>query len=598
MSSTCQRLRISEPAIPTFLGNGKCLGWWLCTPAFQSLLLLVSFGGFGWAGPAVLTKVVQIRSLTSEQARNKHEVRLRGVITYHSPEYQVTFFQDHTGGIFVWLDHSDGPLSAGTEVEIRGKTTPADFAPSVEHASVSVLGTSSLPVAAGRAPDDLLTGREDSQWVEVKGIVRSVALEERLPPDMRAGPPQLVLMVASGDVKFKARIRDFPREGDFRGLVDSMVAIRGACGTLFNDRRQLIGVQLFVPSMEQVRVLEIPTEDQWAIPVSLISTLMQFSPARASGHRLRVHGVITLSHSDNAYFVQDEAGGTLVENADQRGLRVGDAVDVLGFPAAGSYAPVLEDGILRRTGSVPLPAPFDITGTTSLSSDHDAELVRINGLIIDYSDHGQYHVLTMQWNGQTFTGQLPIEQTRGELSGIRVGSRLQLTGVWSVETDEYRRPVSYRVLLRSGADVVVLSRATWWTTERFLGALGLLAAVILCGSLWVMVLRRRIEEKVEVLRAILDSTADGILVTTLDGRASTCNQKFLEMWGLSGKPRTFRSGELFRHATELLKHPEASWRRLRDLYGDPETKSDDLLEFRDGRVFERHSSRSASGMSI
>jgi PAS domain S-box-containing protein len=558
--------------------------------AIQVLVLLGCLDCVGSAAPPILTNVAEIRRLTQEQAGRKYDIRLRGVITYHAPEYQVTFFQDLTGGIFIWPDRSDGPIGAGTEVEIRGTTTPGDFAPSVEHATVHVLGSASLPAAETRTPDELLTGSEDSQWIEVKGIVRSVAREERLPPDMRVGPPQLVLMIASGSVKFKARIRDFTLEADYRGLIDAVVGIRGACGTLFNQRRQLTGIQLFVPSMDQVRVIERPSEDPWSIPVSPISALLQFSPARASGHRIRVHGVVTLSYSERAFFVQDAAGGTLVQSEGERGLKVGEGVDVVGFPAVGSYAPVLENAVVRRSGNQPVPAPFDIADNARANSEHDAELVRIGGVVLDHTDRGRYHVLTMQSGNMTFTGRLPNDKAdASRIDGIRNGSRLQLTGVWSVESDEYRRPVAYRVLMRSGSDVVVLSHPTWWTTQRFLGALGFLAAVILCGSLWVMVLRRRIEEKAEALRATLDSTADGILVTTLDGRAATCNQKFLEMWGLGGKPRTFRSEDLFFQALDLLKDPEASLRRIRDLNCDADAKSDDLLEFKDGRVFERHS---------
>jgi hypothetical protein len=83
-----------------------------------------------------------------------------------------------------------------------------------------------------------MTGKEDSQWVQVDGIVRSVAIEDRLPPDMRRGPPQLVISIASGSHKFKARVMNFRPDVDYSHLVDSVVTVRGACGTLFNERRQ------------------------------------------------------------------------------------------------------------------------------------------------------------------------------------------------------------------------------------------------------------------------------------------------------------------------------------------------------------------------
>lgn len=124
-----------------------------------------------------------------------------------------------------------------------------------------------MPAPSRKSLQDLLTGQEDSQWTEVHGIVHSVALEDRLPPDMRKGPLQLVLGIASGNDRLKVRIRDFPQARDYSYLVDSAVTVRGACGTLFNDRRQLVGIQIFAPSVDQVAVDQPSPADPYALPV-------------------------------------------------------------------------------------------------------------------------------------------------------------------------------------------------------------------------------------------------------------------------------------------------------------------------------------------
>jgi signal transduction histidine kinase/CheY-like chemotaxis protein len=62
-----------------------------------------------------------------------------------------------------------------------------------------------------------------------------------------------------------------------------------------------------------------------------------------------------------------------------------------------------------------------------------------------------------------------------------------------------------------------------------------------------------------------------------------CNRKLVEMWGVT------RSDQVLQKTTDLMKDPEAFLRRIRELYNDPDTKSDDILELKDGRVFERHS---------
>ncbi len=67
------------------------------------------------------------------------------------------------------------------------------------------------------------------------------------------GLPALALIVASHRNKFKAWIIDFDRTADYASLVDARVAVRGACGALSNEKRQLVGIQLFIPGKEGLR---------------------------------------------------------------------------------------------------------------------------------------------------------------------------------------------------------------------------------------------------------------------------------------------------------------------------------------------------------
>lgn len=537
-----------------------------------------------------LTKVAQIRALTEEQARQKYPIHLKGVITYHAPEYQVTFFQDDTGGIFVWIEQSGLQITVGSLVEVDGNTTPGDFAPSIEHATIRTLGRSALPSAGLKTLQDLLTGKEDSQWTEVKGIVHSVALEDRLPPDMRKGPPQLVLGIAAGNDKFKARIRDFRHDRDYSNLVDTVVTVRGACGTLFNDRRQLVGIQLFVPTLEQVRVDQTSPGNPYDLSLLPVGSLMQFTPAQVSGRRMHVQGVVTWRDPGHSVFVQDASGGVLVESELSAAVESGDLVDVIGFPSSGRYAPILQDCGFRKIGRHRLPVPVDLSAATSLSGDHDAALVRINGRLLDQSVRGGDRVFTLQLGTFTFTARLREHDVSDPIRSIREGSQLQIVGVWSVETDEYRHPTSYRVLLRSAADIAVLQWASWWTGKRLLGLLAVLAGVILLGSLWVTVLRHRVKCKTESLRAALESTGDGILVVDSERKVVTSNHKFAEVFRVGESLlRSTDEGTVLRSVSWQLKDPDAFLAKVQELYNDYETQSDDVLEFKDGRIIERHS---------
>jgi PAS domain S-box-containing protein len=93
-----------------------------------------------------------------------------------------------------------------------------------------------------------------------------------------------------------------------------------------------------------------------------------------------------------------------------------------------------------------------------------------------------------------------------------------------------------------------------------------------------------------LLRATLESTADGILVVDLDGKILSFNQKMADMWGIPAE--IFASGDDQRAigvALEKLVHPDDFMAKVMELYRHPEEASYDVLELKDGRIFERYS---------
>ncbi len=527
----------------------------------------------------LLTKAAQIRKLTAAESHLGYPVELRGVITFTlSSSWGLTFFNDETGGIYIENNHSSA--RPGDLVEIRGVTAPGDFAPIVDNPQIRVVGTAPLPSPHHYLLDELLTGQQDSQWVEVKGIVHSVALDA----------DAVELGIVAGNHKFRAVISGFDKDRNYSTLVDAEVTIRGACATVFNDKRQLMGVELYVPGMDYVRVDEPARADPYTLPVLPTNSLMRFTPEGVSGHRIRVQGVVTLAEPGQYFFVQDAFGGVVVNSSEATVLRPGDRVDAIGFPALGMYAPVLEDGFYRKLGPGSLPQPVDLTHATTLNADQDAEVVKIRGWLIDRSVRGQFVVLTMQLGSFTYTARLHEPAVGETLSSIPVGSRLEVTGVWSIEADEYRRPSAYRILLRSGRDIAVLERASWWTAQRVAWLLVIFAGAIFLGALWVAFLRRKVEERTETIRATLESTGDGIMVVNSAGKIVFYNQKFLEMWTI---PKAVVDSNDHNAALQFvasqLSDPEAFVTRTRKVYADYDAQLDDVLEFKGGRVFERHS---------
>ncbi len=99
-----------------------------------------------------------------------------------------------------------------------------------------------------------------------------------------------------------------------------------------------------------------------------------------------------------------------------------------------------------------------------------------------------------------------------------------------------------------------------------------------------------LETSLSVLRATLESTADGILVVDGNGRITTHNQRFVEMWRIPSEIiGSMDDSQALEFVLDQLKDPDGFLSKVQELYISPNAESHDILEFKDGRVFERHS---------
>ena len=93
-----------------------------------------------------------------------------------------------------------------------------------------------------------------------------------------------------------------------------------------------------------------------------------------------------------------------------------------------------------------------------------------------------------------------------------------------------------------------------------------------------------------LLESTMESTADGILVTSREGKIIRTNQIFLRMWGLpQAIVQSHDEDAALDFVTVQLKEPDLFMRTVREIYDSPGKVSFDELELKDGRVFERYS---------
>ena len=469
---------------------------------FQSMgkvLTLVAFVAVAWAQPAtrplpVLTSAEQVRRLSPEEAALGYPVRIRGVITDDVPTPDF-FVQDATAGIYV--EGSLAPKFAhhwGDQVELQGITGPGKFAPVVRELKTRVVGKGTLPNTRTYRFSELSGGQQDSQWTQVRGIVRSVSIDRTSWPET-----VLAMNIASGGGSFNVRT-PITHEQDFSSWVDSEVLIEGVCGSLFNTQRQLIRVLFYVPDLRFIKV-EMPAKE---VP---FSALMRFSPGEGSQHRVRVQGIVTYQQPGQALFVQNGGQGLRVLTQQNGLLAIGDVVDVLGFPAVGESAPLLENAAFHRVRHAPPPQPIKLDLAVPWEQ-YDGALITTDAKLLHLEPQPNGLRLLLQQGDGVFEAILEPRELAARLASLRVNSELRITGICLVRNGGlWSIPQSFRVLLRTPQDVTVLKAASWWNLRNALWLLGITTAALLLVLAGMLVLGRRLREQMAIIRQKLQHGA-------------------------------------------------------------------------------------------
>ena len=101
---------------------------------------------------------------------------------------------------------------------------------------------------------------------------------------------------------------------------------------------------------------------------------------------------------------------------------------------------------------------------------------------------------------------------------------------------------------------------------------------------------QKLKESEEILRAILDSTEDGILVVGDKGQITHINSKFGDMWRIPQDLIVERDNQkLLDYVLNQLKEPKAFLSKVNHLKGS-KSEDFDTLYFKNGRILERFSS--------
>jgi signal transduction histidine kinase len=460
--------------------------------SFAFVLLFFCGNLQGTAGAnSTLTNAADVLGLSAAKASLGLPILVKGIVTAAETNWNGRFFvQDTSGGIFVG-NKSTQPPEVGDVVEVSGESFPGGYAPTIKNPRWKKLGTAPLPKAKPVAIEDLMSGTEDSQRVEISGIVRTA----------QAGPSRIGIELASGGYRVPAYFPIVPNV-DPQSLVGAKVLLRGTVAAAFNaPLRRILTVTLFVPRLADFIVKDAAPANLFDQPLLPLNGIAQYRKDSSPGNEVHVKGVVTYQRKGQDLFLQDETGGLQVKSKLTESVYLGESVEAVGFPAVENFLPVLEDAVFRRTTEPVTNLEPKAVSIAELQKGLDhSEYVTVRGRLIDrlVRETGEgpegpetQTTLVLQGTNFIFAAEKDMSSHNKFLNSIPVSSLLEVSGICLLESSDGGKIKSCRLLLPTSHDIRVIEKPSWLTPRHLLVSLGIVFAVLFVAIGWIVMTAKK-----------------------------------------------------------------------------------------------------------
>jgi signal transduction histidine kinase len=456
----------------------------------------------------VLTNALQIVALSNNIPEGRYEAKFEAVVIFVSVAAHRLYVQNGNVGVQVNLTTAPTGYRPGTRVDVSGKVHWTDPAVRVMEATARIIGEGPLPVAPVVSPHRLVRGENAFRYVRVHCLVRDMYLT-------RNG---LVLLVTHDgypfEVSLQAPVSPLPRH-----WTDAELELSGFAFPTYPDpTRPPTGFRFWVNSTNDFRVLSPGIADRFdGRPLLTIAEAAKLTNSLKA--RFRVAGTVMVHRPGTAFYIDDGTGVMLVDNtfrhlnappgADrldrepQTWLQPGERVEVIGCRHNWfTVAPSLMATEYRRLGRGASPEPIPVTLKELVDGKHPGRLVTLTAQLIDARKWGTSNlknflnlvlrvdddIFEARWESET-----PAKWDLSETGYVRI------TGVNDAEGSPNSKRTTFKLLLRSPADVVRAPAPPFWQRREVQRISAAAGGVALLAGVWIILQRvhmRRLEQRV------------------------------------------------------------------------------------------------------
>ncbi len=446
--------------------------------------------------------IADIHRLTRENLAQNSVVRLRGSVSLFQPENGDWFLEDSSGAVYVRPGYTKTKVLTGHQVEVVGKVTLDGFAPDMVAESVQDLGPSPLPprlVTMAEAG----SGSVDSRLIKVRGHVVDF---ERSRRNEATGGWHLFFRITDGQnfllVKAPGDAHEIHR------LVDAEVEVTGVSAARFGPDGRHESSRLLARTAADVTILRGPPhETRFADPLTPLNRILRFRNGGMELGPVHVAGVVAAVEPGEAFYLVGDDAGLLVRTAQLIDVKLGDRLEVVGYPVSPSPVPRLDRALCRWVGPGPAPKPRSIDWKRLLAGSRNGELVQVETRLLDLSRRYDTWFLTLDIGGVPARQIAVAEWRTPEPLDLEPGSILKLTGVTLSDAGSIVSRRYLRLLLREKSDIAVVQGPPLLSSSGARAFLGLLIGCILIGGAAAFILRRQVRQKTTQIRIQLEKEA-------------------------------------------------------------------------------------------
>jgi signal transduction histidine kinase len=459
----------------------------------RALFAVVVCGGLQPAGQAgeVLTNASDILALSAARASSGVAVSIKGIVTAAETNWNGKFFvQDSSGGVFVNNISSQQPVP-GDVVEVSGESRPGGYAPVISKPHWEKLGTAPLPEARPVTIEQLMSGTEDSQRVEISGVVRTAWFSG----------DRLGIELVSGGYRLRAFF-PIPSQTDPQSLVGAKVILKGTAAAAFNaPLRHILTVTLFVPQLADFVIQEPAPANPFGEPLTPLDGIAQYRQHSSPASQVHVKGIVTYRRKGEDLFLQDATGGLQVKCKLAEAVSPGDVVEAVGFPAVDNFLPMLEDATVRKTAEPRVNLTPQAATVAELQRGlHHADFISLQGRLIDRLVKGIGQVadtpvvqttLVLQTTNFVFVAEKDTVDQNGFLTAIPIGSLVEVSGICLLDSGDDGKIKFAHLLLPASHDVRILEKPGWLTPRHLLVSLAVFFAISLVAVSWSLMVSKK-----------------------------------------------------------------------------------------------------------